>query len=363
MDLTKLYAKQISFTEWFEDIKHVKTKEIREEDNNKRERLAEMSKIIGIGFDKPDEFSAIELAEHSDNLKKYLELHGNELCALRLIPIDPSLPKLRMRGHTKKDAMNWFKEQKINPKDYRAQFVPHADNYEWSTIFIVNSKGIFGVIQKGTHAQVTQGYYDEGTPITFSFDFKNWNLSEENIDALNHLKVLVKSINVADLEKRKQLEKILKSTFVNNYIKGYFETTSTKEYGVWFIDYSRALENMFENYLVNVHKLNSNLVSGQTGCIGKVKGKVVVVDVEDIAKVEFNNGNILVCEMTSPDYVPLMKKASAIITDQGGILTHAAIIARELNKPCIVGTLDATKKLKTGDFVEVDATNGIVNIL
>ena len=115
MDLTKLYAKQISFTEWFEDIKHVKTKEIREEDNDKRERLAEISKIIGIGFDKPDEFPAIELAEYSDNLKKYLEVHGNELCALRLIPINPELPKLRMRGHTKKDAMNWFKEQKINP--------------------------------------------------------------------------------------------------------------------------------------------------------------------------------------------------------------------------------------------------------
>jgi phosphoenolpyruvate synthase/pyruvate phosphate dikinase len=363
MDLVKLYGKQISFTEWFEDIKHVKTKEIREEDNDKRERLAEMSKIIGIGFDKPDEFPATELAEYSDNLKRYLEVHGNELCALRLIPIDPSLPKLRMRGHTKKDAMNWFKEQKIDPKNYRAQFMPHADNYDWSTIFVVNTKGIFGVIQNGTHAQVTQGFYDDSNPITFSYDFKSWNLSEENESALNHLKEITNAIKVNDLEKRKQLETILKSTFVNNYIKGYFETTSTKEYGVWFIDYSRALESLFENYLVNVHKKENNKISGQTGCMGKANGKVVIVNVDDINTVEFNNGDILVCPMTSPDYVPLMQKAAAIVTDMGGILTHAAIIARELNKPCVVGTLDATKKLQTGNMVEVDATNGVVNIL
>jgi pyruvate, water dikinase len=58
-----------------------------------------------------------------------------------------------------------------------------------------------------------------------------------------------------------------------------------------------------------------------------------------------------------------MKKASAIITDEGGITSHAAIVSREMKKPCVIGTKIATKILKDGDLVEVDADRGIVNIL
>lgn len=67
--------------------------------------------------------------------------------------------------------------------------------------------------------------------------------------------------------------------------------------------------------------------------------------------------------MTRPEFVPLMKKAAAIITDEGGITCHAAIVSRELNIPCIIGTRIATKVLKDGDYIEVDADNGIVKIL
>jgi len=74
-------------------------------------------------------------------------------------------------------------------------------------------------------------------------------------------------------------------------------------------------------------------------------------------------GDILVTEMTSPDMVPAMKKSAAIITDVGGLLCHAAIVSRELKKPCIIGTKNATKILKDGDLVEVDANQGIVRII
>jgi pyruvate,water dikinase len=75
------------------------------------------------------------------------------------------------------------------------------------------------------------------------------------------------------------------------------------------------------------------------------------------------NGEVLVCTMTTPELVPLMQKASAIVTDLGGILSHAAIISRELGKPCVVGTGKATQVLKDGDFVEVDADEGVVRRL
>ena len=67
--------------------------------------------------------------------------------------------------------------------------------------------------------------------------------------------------------------------------------------------------------------------------------------------------------MTIPDFLPAMKKAVAFVTDEGGILCHAAIVAREFKKPCIVGTKFATKILKDGDYVEVDANNGVVRLL
>ncbi len=69
-------------------------------------------------------------------------------------------------------------------------------------------------------------------------------------------------------------------------------------------------------------------------------------------------GNVLVTAMTTPDMVPIMKRAAAIITDTGGLTSHAAIVSRELGIPCVVGTRVATKKLKDGDTVTVDASAG-----
>ncbi len=71
-------------------------------------------------------------------------------------------------------------------------------------------------------------------------------------------------------------------------------------------------------------------------------------------------GDVLVTKMTDPDWVPLMKKAAAIVTDEGGMTCHAAIVSRELGIPCIVGTKNATQELSTGTLVTVDATRGVV---
>lgn len=104
---------------------------------------------------------------------------------------------------------------------------------------------------------------------------------------------------------------------------------------------------------------------------GKIKGKVVIIKPawnEDFSRIKsamekMNSGDILVSETTSPDIMPAIKKAGAIVTDQGGLMSHAAIMSRELKVPGIVGTGNATKILKDGDMVEVDADNGIVKIL
>ena len=100
-------------------------------------------------------------------------------------------------------------------------------------------------------------------------------------------------------------------------------------------------------------------IKGITASKGKVKGRVkIVLNVSNFNKMK--KGNILVAMMTRPEYLPVMKIASAIVTDEGGITCHAAIVSRELRIPCIIGTKNATKILKDGDMVEVDADNGVI---
>ncbi len=85
----------------------------------------------------------------------------------------------------------------------------------------------------------------------------------------------------------------------------------------------------------------------------------VVLNPEE-ANEQMKKGDILVTDMTNPDFVPFMKIASAIVTDKGGVTSHAAIVSRELNIPCVVGTETATQLMKTGKEYTVDSRNGII---
>lgn len=103
-------------------------------------------------------------------------------------------------------------------------------------------------------------------------------------------------------------------------------------------------------------------LEGQCACVGRVTGTVRrLLNPRDVS--EMQKGEILVTTMTTPDFVPALKKAAAIITDEGGITCHAAIVSRELGVPCIIATKNATKVLNTGDIVEVKANHGLVHII
>ncbi len=101
------------------------------------------------------------------------------------------------------------------------------------------------------------------------------------------------------------------------------------------------------------------LIEGLPASPGIISGKVKIVpEIDDIVKV--NKGDILVTKMTSPSWVPVMKKASGIITNEGGRTCHAAIVSRELGIPCVVGTQKATEILKDNQIVTIDGYNGKV---
>lgn len=104
---------------------------------------------------------------------------------------------------------------------------------------------------------------------------------------------------------------------------------------------------------------NTSEVRGAIAFTGKARGSArLIFGTDDFSKVKA--GDIIVTSMTNPHMIPIMKKAAAFVTDEGGITCHAAILAREMKKPCIIGTKIATKVFKDGDRIEVDADKGIV---
>ena len=107
---------------------------------------------------------------------------------------------------------------------------------------------------------------------------------------------------------------------------------------------------------------DSGQLMGTSAFGGKIKGVVsIIVNEKDFCKMK--KGDILVASMTVPKFLPVMKIAGAMVTDEGGVLCHAAIVARELEIPTVIGTKRATSVLTDGDLVEVDANNGKVRIL
>ncbi|MFH1713856.1 MAG: phosphoenolpyruvate synthase [Patescibacteria group bacterium] len=121
--------------------------------------------------------------------------------------------------------------------------------------------------------------------------------------------------------------------------------------------YAPQIGNFYKEYNVKTDKkpLITGIAVGAKIGIGKVKR---ILDISDIS--DFKKGDVLVTKMTDPDWVPVMRLASAIITNEGGKTAHAAIVSRELGVPCIVGTKDATKILKDNQIITADCTQGSV---
>lgn len=153
-------------------------------------------------------------------------------------------------------------------------------------------------------------------------------------------------------------EKIPIKEVLEKRYQGYFYADNQLFVNKTKTDIEKKFAISFETELIpKVRQLN-----GLSAYQGIVRGFVRrVMGHKQINEVK--EGEILISPMTIPDFVPAMMKAAAIVTDEGGVLCHAAIVAREFAKPTVVGTQFATQVFKDGDFIEVDATKGIVTLI
>ncbi len=361
-DQAEFYRKQISLTEWLGNMDHPDTAVLRREDFEKYDRLEVLCQTIGLPYGRPRQFPAGAVAARDPEFETYVHDHASDLCMIRIVPHDPGNPKFRMRGKTIAEAIEWFKQQAVDPARYDIYLVPHAEDHSWGTIFVVNQHGVFGETINGEHNKLTQGLYEaDEHPATFSSNFVDWHFDPSNAEAAAYIRGLIAKLKVDDPESRDKLTAKLGASFAHDYLCGYFETTCSRTLGTSFLDYSPALGRLYEDFVEHVSPAHGRaLVRGQAGSPGTATGRVHIVMPDQVATAHLEPDEILVCRMTTPDYLPVMQQAAAIVTDLGGTLSHAAIVARELHKPCLTATGTATTALKPGQTVTVDADAGLV---
>lgn len=169
-------------------------------------------------------------------------------------------------------------------------------------------------------------------------------------------------MGVRDMKNIKSLKDIilLKNELKSRMNGVFFLMKDGREYHI----YGREYEKFIKIKEKTVHKLSeqNKEIHGSIANRGTAIGRVFVC--KGISSLnEIQKGDILVTSMTRPEFMSALKKAAAIVTDEGGITCHAAIVSRELNIPCIIGTKVATRVLKSGMLVEVKANHGIVKIV
>lgn len=211
------------------------------------------------------------------------------------------------------------------------------------------------------------------TLIEISDDFTYWQdiRKKATFWTIHYMSLILKEISKRtnyDLVLLKYMSpKEVSDIFKNPQEKSKLEMRKWKSVAYWDeegheILCGKEVDKIKDDLLANNDFSNVNDFRGLSAMTGKAIGKVKILkSAKDIHKV--NEGDIIVAVMTRPDYVPAMKRAAGIVTNEGGVTSHAAIISRELGIPCIIGTKIATEVLKDNMIVEVNANHGWVKII
>ena len=166
-------------------------------------------------------------------------------------------------------------------------------------------------------------------------------------------------LTLDEIEKALQKE-IIATKIISKRKKGCIITIAKKSLAMQVLD--DKVPDKYSKIIYDVEQRGSGkrkIIRGKIAQTGIARGIIKIIrSYHDIKRVRV--GDILVANTTHPDYLPAMQRAAAFVTNEGGIISHAAIVARELEVPCVIGTKVVTKVLKDGDLVEVDANRGII---
>lgn len=210
-------------------------------------------------------------------------------------------------------------------------------------------------------------YFEAIAESGYLLDFKKEQYSKAHYNMKSWVEEVAKRLNITTYQLRMMLPIDLEKALLHNEINAS-ELDERYRYSVYFLSrentkifYKKEAKKLFNQFKKQVDYSRSE-ITGLCAQPGTVRGVARVLLSSTDSK-NMQDGDVLITSMTTPDFVPAMKKARAIITDEGGITCHAAIVSRELGTPCVVGTKIATNFFKTGDIIEIHAASGIVRKL
>ncbi len=348
-----------SITEWMRHLDIPGTEKFQKEDYTKRGRLKILNGIINLPFLPAIYIAPSKKEELENQLISLIKKKDNGLYLFKLLPLKNNLPKIRLQK-TLHQCLFWLKKTKIDTTKFRYELVKQPTNITHSAVFCINNKGIWGELIKDHIIHFSQGTY-RGESLVFYYDYKKWHFSNHDKKTIKLIKQTVKKLLVNKKQEQHLLKKELSSTFsTHNYLKGYFEFIVDHKKNISFVDYNRILDKLLNKTIITITR-HTDYLHGICIGPGKIKGKIRKVK-NGATKIAFQKNEILVSPLITFQHLPYIKKAGGIITEQGTVLSHAAIVSRELKKPYVANVKDAMKKLKDGDWVTVDADQGKIII-
>jgi pyruvate,water dikinase len=254
-------------------------------------------------------------------------------------------------------------QKMVNSDKAGVMFTANPSNSNLSSLVI---EGAFGLGEVVVGGLVAPDYYEVDKE---TLKIREKRISHKNFKIIRDENGNNKQVNLTDKEANQSVlsdDEVRKLTELGLKIEKHYGSPQDTEWAIEgdkiYMVQSRPITTLVKAAEVKVEKAeeeSKELIRGLGASPGRGSGEVRVLVSPDQDN-GFESGDVLVAEMTTPDWVPLMKKASAIVTDGGGMTCHAAIVSREMGLPCVVGTRNATRVLKDGMLVTVDGTHGIV---
>ena len=255
-------------------------------------------------------------------------------------------------------------QKMVNSDKSGVMFTANPSNNDLSSLVI---EGAFGLGEVVVGGLVSPDYYevDKATQ-----KIKDTRIAHKNFKIIRDDKGENRKVDLSAKEGEARVlseDDVLEVTRLGLKIEQHYQSPQDTEWAIEgdkvYMVQSRPITTLIKAADQAVdgtdHEESVELIHGLGASPGRGSGEVRVLASPD-SDDGFKSGDVLVAEMTTPDWVPLMKKASAIVTDGGGMTCHAAIVSREMGLPCVVGTRNATKVLKDQMLVTVDGTHGVV---
>lgn len=366
-------------------------------DTKKLQQSAEKIKGIITGVEVPEDIKTLILEAYNALCQKIGE--EDVYVAIRSSATAEDLPEASFAGQQdtflnikgSKNIIDFVRKCWASLFEARAIFYREENNFEHSKVYIAvvvqqmvdsEKSGVMFTVNPSTGEEVTviEASWGLGEAVVSgSVTPDNYIVEKSNNEIISKIVSEKNTMFCKDPEKgetiqqdvpsdlkNKQVlseEEIIKLTNMGKRIQSHYQSPQDTEWGIvgddLFMLQSRPITTLDKEIKESKDVNMEVLLKGLSASPGSASGKVKIInDIDELDKIK--NGDILVTVMTTPDMVPAMKRAAGIITDEGGITCHAAIISRELGIPCVVGTGDATKSLVENNYVTVDGKKGII---